>query len=78
MAAKVDDSRELTQDLWTWIVLPVERARDVPTGAEVPFHLGTRGFYLICQRDCVSEFVMPQPGAGRAIAKESVVVRRRR
>lgn len=28
------------------MVLPVERGDSVPTGAEMPFHLGMRRFYI--------------------------------
>ena len=47
LAAEVDDSGEPTYDRGVRTVFPVQRAHAVPTGAEMPIHLGTRRFYII-------------------------------
>jgi hypothetical protein len=50
MTTEVDDSGEPTHDRRVRTVLPVQRAHGVPPGAEMPFHLGTRGFYITFPR----------------------------
>src|ERR1700704_6069313 len=46
MTTKIDGSWEPARDRSRGTVFPVERACAVPTGAEMPFHLGTPRFYI--------------------------------
>ena len=46
MAAKIEGRGEPTHDRGVWTVFPIQRAHTVPTGAEVPYHVETRRFYI--------------------------------
>ena len=50
LTTEVDDSGEPAHDRRVRAVLPVQRGHGVPPGAEMPFHLGTRGFYITFPR----------------------------